>query len=564
MIGWLAETLIATSLLMAAVLLLRGPVRRAFGPGIAYALWALPVLRLALPPLPGRWHLSGLIAPIVDRSIEGPAIEPPIDAGLAFGILNADHLPPEIARHAVARFDIGAADAPMHALVMPPVIAPHGPGWMTFAIALWATGAFLFIGYQLMVYRRFCGRIERQARRRHRIAEGRVEVIETDAASGPLAFGIWRKVVAFPADFADRYDEDERNLALAHELTHHARGDLLANWAALVTLGVHWFNPIAWRAFRAFRADQEMACDAQVLAGRDPAFRHAYGRAIVKSAHGGAISAACHLHTVNDLKGRLKMLSVGKKSPARIAGGAAAIIATAIAGLAVTASGTQAAERVSVSVNRSIGAPSAMIAPLAPAAPPVAAVAAPVQTVPVPPSRIPQEDLAPPPPPPAPPATDQRAPVPPVPPAPPLPPQAEAEHIARLADAEHMTILLRRKDGRAFKMPAFTMPPIVMRDIPQISSADCPADGNPHETVIRGNKNGKRTIVICTNRIEHLARAGEARIGNPKDIERNAYRQALHGLRGARAAMLASGNQQGIKAIDEAIAEIEADLAKVG
>src|SRR3546814_1322350 len=75
----------------------------------------------------------------------------------------------------------------------------------------------------------------------------------------------------------------------------------------LLVLAVHWFNPIAWRAFRAFCADQEMANDARVLAGKSATFRHVYACAIVKAAHGGAVSAACHLHTINDLKGRLKI-----------------------------------------------------------------------------------------------------------------------------------------------------------------------------------------------------------------------------------------------------------------
>ena len=45
MIGWLIEGLIASTVLMVAVLALRAPVRKAFGADIAYALWLLPVLR---------------------------------------------------------------------------------------------------------------------------------------------------------------------------------------------------------------------------------------------------------------------------------------------------------------------------------------------------------------------------------------------------------------------------------------------------------------------------------------------------------------------------------------
>ncbi len=552
MTAWLVETLIATSLLMIVALMLRGPVRRQFGSSVAYALWALPVLRLALPPLPGRWHLSELVTPAVDRSIGD---------GIVFGVMRPDHLPPDIARHAVAHLDLVMGPAPIRALVVAPVIGPHGPSWLMLAIGLWAAGALFFIGYQLIVYRRFCQRIERQARRRHRIADNRVEVIETDATSGPLAFGIWRKVVAFPSDFAERYDEDERNLALAHELTHHARGDLVANWAALVMLGLHWFNPIAWRAFRAFRADQEMACDARVLAGRDPAFRHAYGRAIVKSAHGGAISAACHLHTINDLKGRLRMLSQGKKTPARIIGGGIAVVAVAIAGLGLTASDTQAAERLRASVSRTIGERTAVAAPVAPIAPNAALAAAAPQTVPVPPSRVSQEAMMPPPPqaPLPPSATEPPAPLPPLPPVPPLTDERRVIHRdGAEGHDKNVVVMVRRRDGRADRRP-FTM-----IEIPQISSGDCPADGNPRETVIHGTSGGKRTMVICTNRIQKIAQAALDRVGNPKDIERNAYRQALHGLRNARAAMVANGNQQGLKAIDDAIAEIEDDLAKVG
>ncbi|WP_336975049.1 hypothetical protein [Sphingobium aromaticiconvertens] len=47
---WIAETLLATSLLMALVMLLRRPTARFLGAGAAYMLWALPLARLVLPP----------------------------------------------------------------------------------------------------------------------------------------------------------------------------------------------------------------------------------------------------------------------------------------------------------------------------------------------------------------------------------------------------------------------------------------------------------------------------------------------------------------------------------
>ena len=49
MSAWLVDTVLYTGLLIGLVLALRRPVGRFFGPQLAYALWALPFLRLLLP-----------------------------------------------------------------------------------------------------------------------------------------------------------------------------------------------------------------------------------------------------------------------------------------------------------------------------------------------------------------------------------------------------------------------------------------------------------------------------------------------------------------------------------
>ncbi|OYY72668.1 M56 family metallopeptidase [Sphingomonas sp. 28-63-12] len=600
MISWGVETLLATSLLMLAILLLRNPVRRAFGPTVAYALWALPALRLILPPLPGNWRLSGLVSPVIEKSMT---------QGVVFGVLAPERLPANVANHAIATVDLTLATEPIRMVVVPPVAAAGGPSWLLLALILWAIGAAIFLGYHLVTYRRFCRRLERETRRRHRIAGNRVEVIETDATGGPLAFGIWRKVVAFPSDFAERYDEDERTLALAHELAHHARGDLVANWVALGVLALHWFNPVAWRAFRAFRADQEMACDAMVLAGRNARFTHAYGRAIVKSAHGGAVSAACHLHTINELKGRLRMLSSLKKSRTRLIGGSLAVMAVGIAGLGLTASGTQAAEHVRTKVNQAIGinldeldrlAANKMRHALAAVASPAVQAAG---ATPVPPTA------------PTPPLPPQSALLPPssvAPAAPPAPPaplatsvdsdrhewtdasgkrhvivinkrktnRSETEMLADGFTADELAqskregtpmmhrrvkIVVRGPDGKIqtedMRGMAFDVP-----EVPEIAEQNCGSgQGNEKNMVLHDEKDGKRRIIICRNRIEKVAAEGAAVAANSKNIERKAYRSALEGLRNARAGMAAKGahSSEALQAIDQAIAEIEADLAKV-
>ena len=94
---------------------------------------------------------------------------------------------------------------------------------------------------------------------------GSIRLVRSPEVRGPIAFGIFDRVIAVPADFDRLYDDRERRLALDHELAHHRSGDLVANFFAFVLLCLQWFNPLAWVAHAAFRFDQEAACDARVL-----------------------------------------------------------------------------------------------------------------------------------------------------------------------------------------------------------------------------------------------------------------------------------------------------------
>lgn len=515
-IGWAVETFIATSLLMVLVLAIRAPVRKAFGPGMAYALWLLPVLRMLLPPLPESWREQA-VAPVAAASeVVTLYIVEPLSTGSA---------------------PVAAAAAASGGMPPAPVASID---WLLLVGIVWAIGAAGFLAFHLISHSRFCSRLLKRARIDRTVAEGKVRVIETDAAHGPLAFGIWRKYVAFPRDFSERYDELERDLALAHELGHHVRGDLIANWVALFVLALHWFNPIAWKAFRAFRADQEMACDALVLAGRAQALRHAYGRAIVKSAHGGAVSAACHLHTINELKGRLRMLSkTTKSSPTRIAAGMVGVSALTLAALGLTASGTQAAERIKTNVERTIGVDlSDQTAPTPPAPPAVAAA-------PTLPEAAETPD------------------------APPPPDGKRVERrVIRVTDGgkdgKRKVIVIR--NGQRVEMPDMPdMPDMaeIEASIPDIHSGHCDGDsGNPVVTESH-DKDGKRTkMVICVNRIQAQARMGRDMAMRSRHM---AMTGALQGLRNARRtietnqSMTADQKKEALDGIDQAIRELESD-----
>ena len=145
-----------------------------------------------------------------------------------------------------------------------PSLLEQAGGWPGILLILWlgvALGLFLA---RMLAFRRDRARDPRR-RRRTRRASARCASSGRREVSGPVAFGIFDRVIAVPADFDSLYAEHERRLALEHELAHHRSGDLVANLFAFVLLCLQWFNPLAWVAHAAFRFDQEAACDARVL-----------------------------------------------------------------------------------------------------------------------------------------------------------------------------------------------------------------------------------------------------------------------------------------------------------
>ena len=327
------DTMLTTALLVLAVLLIRKPFARHFGPRLAYSLWLIPALRLVLPPLP---------------------FAEPVTVSNASEVLMI------------------TIDAPM--------MVPAAPAWsfaelMPYVFVLWAIGMTAVLAMALLSHSRFRASVLAEAVELEPI--GTVRLVMTDAVDGPVAFGLWHRVVAVPHDFFARYAADERALAVDHELAHHRHGDLWANVAALVLLASQWFNPFAWRAIRAFRFDQEAACDARVLTMADADMRGErtarYATAIAKAAVGSRLSLAAPMAVHDNLQERLTMLMRRDISKQRGRAGRLLIGGTTLAVLGATATlvpaGVVMATAQTVDIAEPPAPPEAPLPPEAPVAP---------------------------------------------------------------------------------------------------------------------------------------------------------------------------------------------------
>jgi beta-lactamase regulating signal transducer with metallopeptidase domain len=369
MISWAIETFVASTLLMLVVLAVRRPVARHFGPHIAYGLWLLPALRMLLPPLP-------------ETVTPAPLHVLPANVEALLAAAAMLHSNPSVA----------------------PVDAPS-IDWLLLFGCFWGVGALAFLGWHVLSYRRFVRAALGEATQLPRFDRERIEVCASPVARGPFAAGIFLKTIVLPEDYRRRYERDELRLAIEHEVQHHRRCDMSANFAALVVLALHWWNPIAHFAHRAFRVDQELACDAIVLARATPAERHAYGSALLKSACDRLPVAACALGAGDDLKRRLTMMRIYRWNAARARVGSTVAAALVGGGLLLTASNGIAAETTK-RVEQKVRTILPVAAPLPPAAP----------DTPAPPA--PHAPLAP--------VTPEAPIAPPAPPAPPSPPSVAA------------------------------------------------------------------------------------------------------------------------------------------
>lgn len=272
---WANATLSVGILIVLAV---RVPVRRLAGARVAYALWLLPLLAFAGWLVPARQMVVTISPTAVSETAEST----------------------------VAVAAVGSPEL-----------------WM---LACWLAGVGAMLAMFALRQRGFV----RSAGSLEPIAEFGQGVFRAAPSHGPAVVGaLWPRIV-LPQDFGVRFSTEEQALVLAHERQHLDRFDPMVNAAAMGLRAVNWFNPLVHVASRALRIDQELACDAAVLA-RHSGMHRVYAEAMLKS-HAAAfdipVGCAWHTSAFHPLKERILMLTF---TPSRLSRGLGLSFVTAAA-----------------------------------------------------------------------------------------------------------------------------------------------------------------------------------------------------------------------------------------
>jgi TonB family protein len=151
-----------------------------------------------------------------------------------------------------------------------------GSVWPAAIGVAWALGALLFAAVLAARQFRFASALSGGTP----AWIGGTSVVRAPRADmGPAVVG---RAIVLPIDFEARFTPAEQAAIIAHEAQHLARGDVAANAAVALIQCLCWFNPLVHLAAHWIRFDQELACDAAVMAQR-PALWRPYAEALLKT-----------------------------------------------------------------------------------------------------------------------------------------------------------------------------------------------------------------------------------------------------------------------------------------
>ena len=290
------EVLITSSVLILALLALRGIFRKTISRRVQYALWGLVALRLLLPVnLPAaQYSVLTAAEPVrgaITERMETPhTLRPRQTAPSA-----PETVPPAPGGETTPGANSGAGTVTPPAAPITPVTEPTGPvtpvtpaGTEDTAVirfttaqaltALWLLGAAGMALWFVLSNLRFA-RFLRRGRKPLSRPDCPLPVYEVEGIPSPCLAGLFRPAIYLTPAVAG--EERRERHVLAHELTHARHLDPLWSLIRCLCLTVYWFDPLVWIAAHVSRGDCELACDEGALRRLGEGERIPYGETLL-------------------------------------------------------------------------------------------------------------------------------------------------------------------------------------------------------------------------------------------------------------------------------------------
>ena len=221
----------------------------------------------------------------------------------------------------------GPAPAPASVIQAPAAAAASAAPWYTQLTVWHLLAAVWAVGVLVLAVRAVAG----YTRLRHAVAlacktgDG---CYSGDCVPAPFTLGIFRPRIYLPAALTGA----ARQAVVLHERTHLRRHDPQIKPLFYAVVCLHWFNPLAWLAFRQLEREMESACDEAAVRDCDAAARNAYCESILQYALQGRMAPGSLAFGQGSVKTRIVHLLHYRKL-----GAGALVVCAAAVGLSVTA-----------------------------------------------------------------------------------------------------------------------------------------------------------------------------------------------------------------------------------
>lgn len=304
---------ISSSLLIALVWAIRKIFRRKLAPGVIYALWLIPLIRLLIPF--GIWEfpvMFGTTADILNTPYALVSEWIKEDTKLQ----TKENVVPEKIKVYDAVTPLKGKQSQTGQNFTDPVQKHDRMSdtqiFQSILFGVWLGGTLLLGGYVIIRNQQ----LKRSIRDMEPVEqiEG-IKVCVGSQISVPFLTGLRTPVILVP----DKVYEDERlyQFVLSHELAHFHQKDLIWTAVRIFMCVIYWWHPFVWLAAVCVEEDAELSCDAKVLRGKKKEERKEYGYALLQMMQNGGnkdhhfCAATSLCGSRNSIKRRIEEISQG-------------------------------------------------------------------------------------------------------------------------------------------------------------------------------------------------------------------------------------------------------------
>lgn len=283
---------ISSGFLIGLVLLARTKFRNKLAPGVIYAMWLIPLLRLLIPF--GVWEapVFGTAAQIINAPYDlvsewlngenDNASEMYTETGNEDTQTSSREMAAVTSGYDTAKTEAEVKrDAPTESneAASGKIMTENFPiiNIEVVLYGIWIVGSLEFGCYVLWKNRQLKKGISSMKRT---VSTDGLTILVSDRINVPCLVGVIQPQILIPQTVFQ--DPELYECALSHERAHYQQKDHIWTAVRIFMCIVYWWNPFVWIGAKYVEEDAELACDARVLKGQTPEGRRKYGYALLQ------------------------------------------------------------------------------------------------------------------------------------------------------------------------------------------------------------------------------------------------------------------------------------------